>query len=274
MIGVTPHPPPQVFHPTTTGKRLASTRQELERSWHSSGHFSTSARAHVLHSISCSADEDDTDRSFKRQRTNESVDIAVRSIMNPVNGVRINPDNRPPKPLSTTIKAGWYSGHLDYMGNRHGMGCTQHDDGSSYEGSYANDVMEGWGKYTFTTMKQLVSLEGRRMHRTTERVFTGNFVENGPSGKGVMTTTVIDSDPSMEIKYVKVIHDVGYYKHDGRCVGEGVRFAYTRSWTTGWEERYTRTNGGVCTGVNVTRGYGEWVCDCLGLEEYPVAPSL
>lgn len=287
-----------------SNKRLASTREELERSWHSSGTFSTSARAQVLHSISCSEslDEIEGGRSFKRQRTNESVDASMfvsGVTINPVSGLRIAPDNRPPKSggvdmrspqdnNAPSIKAGWYQGQVDYMGNRHGKGHTKHDDGTEYEGDYVNDLMEGWGKYRFTTMKQLVSFPASAMsahmhsptlHRVTDKVFEGLFIRDEPVGRGILTTTIVDSVPErvassgIDIKYAKIMHDVGFYKADGKPVGEGARFTYSRTTTTGWEEVCTRLHDGQCTGVKTDRSYATWVCDCLGLP-YPKAPSI
>lgn len=199
-------------------------------------------------------------------------------------GVRINPDNRPPKDImsddSPQIKAGWYSGHLSYSGNRHGNGTTKHDDGTSYTGEYANDLMEGYGKYTFTTMKQLVHLEGMKLHRVTDKVFEGKFVQDVPGGAGVMITTIVDSEPErvqssgIDVKYVKVVYDVGYYNRDGKAVGEGARFTYTKTSMTDWKEVCTRLWSGEETGVVVGRSYGEWICDCLGMTSVPTVPSL
>ena len=303
MIGFSSlsYPPPpqnQVFPHSNANngglKRLASSREELERSWHSDGSFSNSARAHVLHSISCSGDEiDNEERCFKRQRTNDSVDVVDRNnpLQHVVSGVRIHPENRPPKLLDAMdmeeqpnrtralLKPGWYTGQLGYCGNRHGFGSTTHDDGTAYQGSYVNDAMEGNGKYKFTPLKQLVTLDGTRLHRVTETVFEGNFVNDEPKGKGMFITTIIDSVPEriqssgIDVKYVKVMYDVGYYKANGKACGEGVRFTYTRTSMTDWEEVCTRTNNGECTGLVVGRSYGVWVCDCLGLDGYPQIPT-
>ena len=177
------------------------------------------------------------------------------------------------------IKAGWYTGPFSASG-RHGTGSTKHDDGTCYYGEYVNDCMEGWGRYTFTPVRQMVtgtSPEGVVVyHRVTERVFEGQFVQDLPLGKGWMVTTVTDSQkpPSNhnQEQYVKVMYDVGYYREE-KTVGEGVRFTYTKT-LNGWEEVCTRTNGGVCSGVKVMRGYGTWVCDCLGLDSYPEPPSV
>ncbi|KAL7489212.1 hypothetical protein ACHAW6_014804 [Cyclotella cf. meneghiniana] len=279
-------------------KRLASSREELERSWNSP------PPGGLLHSVSCSRDSFDEDsaveRTFKRQRTIE-IDSPVDSPMatptpeysSIVGGLRINPDNRPPRqdqtPRRHPVKAGWYHGQVDYVGNRHGRGHTAHDDGTEYHGSYVNDLMDGWGRYKFTTVKQLVSFPSRQagamhsatLHRVTERVFEGVFENDKPSGKGMMITTVIDSVPQcvattgMEVKYVKVVYDVGFYKEDGRQVGEGARFTYTKSTSmTEWEEVCTRTLSGECSGLKVDRSYGNWVCDCLNMPSYPEVPSF
>ncbi|KAL7509549.1 hypothetical protein ACHAXN_009559 [Cyclotella atomus] len=290
MIGFSPRPfdaPPfpTSTHPSTNqNKRLASSREELESSWHSSSPFSTSARAQVLHTISCNSTSSDdlnieiNDRSFKRQRTNDSIDTSNRQKF--VSAVRISPDNRPPKPVyfmsDDTIKAGWYTGTVNYIGQRSGHGLTKHDDGTEYDGEYLNDVMHGWGKYKFTTMKQLVNLNGRTMHRVTERVFEGSFDNGKSEGKGRMITTVIDTESKMNGVYVKVVYDCGYYRGDGEAVGEGTRFTFTRSSVCNeWKEVCTRLSCGECTGMVTSREYGEWVCDCLGLDGlYPEVPSL
>eukprot|EP00804_Cyclotella_cryptica_P004068 CCRYP_015444-RA/>CCRYP_015444-RA protein AED:0.57 eAED:0.43 QI:0/0/0/0.5/1/1/2/0/381 len=320
MIGFSPLPhrvfePPLVANPhtapmaTTTSsnqglKRLASSREELERSWHSS--------AVLLHSISGSRDSLDdeappAERTFKRQRTLDSTVNAMTGVSTTptpapeysslVDRMRIRPDNRPPPhPTKDDTshrpppKAGWYHGHLDAMGNRHGIGHTLHDDGTEYDGTYVHDVMEGWGRYKFTTVQQLVSfpqggkggVSSTTLHRVTERVFEGVFEGGTPRGRGVMISTVVDSLPpscvaavtsmtdGMEVQYVKVVYDVGYYREDGRAVGEGARFTYSKSTSMNeWEEVCTRTWNGECSGVKVGRSYGEWVCDCLNLQSYP-----
>lgn len=223
----------------------------------------------MLHSVSRSNDE--CDRSFKRQRTNDSVDTLQQRRY--VTNLQIDPLDRPSGSMSDCnipIKAGWYTGPISSSG-RHGTGSTKHDDGTHYSGEYVNDRMEGWGEYTFTLMRQMVTSNQGVFHRVTEKVFKGQFVQDLPLGKGFMITTTTDSQNNQE-QFVKVTYDVGFYREE-RTVGEGVRFTYTKT-HNGWKEVCTRTDGGVCSGLVVGRSYGIWLCDCLGLDSYPVPPSL
>ena len=200
------------------------------------------------------------DRSFKRQRT---LDVLPR----PSNIVV----------TSSRIPSGWYTGSLDDNGHRVGYGTTQHDDGTMYTGYYVKNEREGWGESRIPVVRQ----ETTTWYRTTERVFRGNFKNDAPCGKGMLITTVMDVPKEEDtLTYVRVTFDVGSYQPDGQCVGEGVRFCYTQTRSshsrnrTEWVEECRRTRNGECTGVVVGRGYGEWVCDCLGLSSYPVAPEV
>ena len=141
-------------------KRLASCREELERSWEG-------VAAPLRHCISndnndimgmmTSDDEDDYGNLMhgraKRRRTispnngdnnnnymMEEDDCHPQPLIN--KSMRISPSNRP-RLTSVPIKAGWYEGEVDEFGNRHGMGITRNDDGTEYEGPYYRDVMEG-----------------------------------------------------------------------------------------------------------------------------------
>ena len=145
-------------------KRLASCREELERSWEGV------TNVPLRHCISndndimgmTSDDEDDGNLHMhgraKRRRTispNNNGDNSSNYMMEEdddcrtqplTKSLRISPSNRP-RLTSVPIKAGWYEGEVDEFGNRHGMGITKNDDGTEYEGTYYKDIMEGNGRY-------------------------------------------------------------------------------------------------------------------------------
>ena len=137
------------------------------------------------------------------------------------------------------VKAGWYDGPVDDYGNRHGRGTTRHDDGTTYEGPYANDVMAGsGGRYTLPARHELAGDDN--LLRRVEVRFEGSFRDDAPHGVGATITTTVDRvAPSAggrpartEVASpatVVVTYDVGV--HDSRksgAVGEGARVAYRR----------------------------------------------
>lgn len=139
-------------------KRLASCREELERSWEGVAaplrHCISNDNDNIM-GMMTSDDEDDYGNLMhgraKRRRTispnngdnnymMEEDDCHPQPLIN--KSLRISPSNRP-RLTSVPIKAGWYEGEVDEFGNRHGMGITRNDDGTEYEGPYYKDVMEG-----------------------------------------------------------------------------------------------------------------------------------
>ena len=221
-----------------------------------------------------------------------------------VKGIRISASNRPPKQNDSTnhlkpsqsqsnglthpVKTGWYEGEVDVLGNRHGKGITKHDDGTEYEGLYVNDVMEGWGRYKFVTLRQLVSNplfshKSSQLHRHVERSFEGIFHNDKPSGVGKLLTKTTDFVPQetsqgwdssgVDIKFIEIVHDVGYHK-DGRAIGEGVRFIFLKTEMKNcWDESCFRLVNGECSNLRVAHDYAEWVCNCLGTDA-PAPPAL
>lgn len=221
---------------------------------------------------------------------------------------RISPDNRPPfvmlaDPATSNIsaaaaassssvgsrppiKAGWYTGALSVNGHRHGVGTTKHDDGTTYTGPYINDLMNGYGTYTFTTTRHLVpnpKMNGNSLHRVIEKSYEGIFSKDAPLGKGIVITKSVDSLPvcgssvgwaaqnysvPSNIQHVEVIHDVGMHNSDGVAIGEGVRIMYSASWTDGGsvleQECFRLLNGKVT--MKVALDYAKWVCSCMSME--------
>jgi len=233
--------------------------------------------------------------------------------------VRISPNNRPPfamlvdptaaaninvitatssnatSPVNRRlpiIKAGWYTGSLSINGHRHGHGTTKHDDGTSYTGPYINDLMDGFGTYTFATTRHLVpnaKMNGNSLQRVIEKSFQGTFRHDAPLGKGIMVTKIVDSLPvcgssvgwasanyavPSNIQQVEVIHDVGMHNSEGVAVGEGVRVVYSASYTVSGsalqQECFRLLNGKVT--MKVALDYAKWVCSCIGVD-VPSPPS-
>jgi len=152
------------------------------------------------------------------------------------------------------IKPGWYDGPVDDYGNRHGRGITRHDDGTTYEGPYANDVMTGpGGRYTLPTRRELVVARTDDRHprfgvsvgvgvgchddaaagpttnantntndsllRRVEVRFEGSFRDDVPHGVGTTITSTIDRPAAGRpartvIASAEVTYDVGV--HDSR----------------------------------------------------------
>lgn len=285
-------------------KRLASSREELEMSWQGLGTAPPATRQGLRHCISSdgaySSDapsEDDwgyCDRSSKRQRranyASASDDDA--NMMGTegssggsdgaffVTGVRIACTNRPDR--NSQVKAGWYEGQLDALGNRSGRGITKHDDGTEYDGTYANDLMDGPGTYKFVTYNSFVTnphSAGSNLHRLTEKSFVGTFEKDEPRGAGMIITRTVDTAPQVlgstppDIKYVEVVYDVGMYRKD--AVGEGVRIIYATTNHGGrstLEKTCYRLISGENTNVKVAPDYAAWIVQCMGLEfPYPAS---
>ena len=173
------------------------------------------------------------------------------------------------------IKPGWYDGPVDDYGNRHGRGVTRHDDGTTYEGPYANDVMAGsGGRYTLPTRHELVVARRRpgdgadaddgNLLRRVEVRFEGSFRDDVPHGVGTTITATIDCvaagrPAKTEIASAEVTYDVGV--HDSRkseAVGEGARVAYRRIIVRPPDDRYRSDadggGGGDGGGTGTTGG--------------------
>ena len=209
-----------------------------------------------------------------------------------VSGTRISPSNRPhhlqqQSLTRTQVKAGWYGGGLNALGNRHGKGATKHDDGTEYEGPYVNDLMEGPdGRYKFITTKHAVPnprQNGSHLYRQVEKSFEGYFSSDMPHGVGTIITKTVDCAPRVlgltpvDIRFTEVVYDFGMHKKqaDGKAVGEGVRIIYT---TTNVDNRNTlekncfRLYHGENTNVRVAPGYAAWMLQCMNID-FP-APSM
>lgn len=287
VIGSGNQPPTNPIHGT---KRLASCREELERSWQQ-GTGPTNQELHYISNASSSEDfVGDCSSRVKRRRTlqyqssnnysNDDNDDTMMTDGSFVRGTRISPFNRPPTNPSTThsqVKAGWYEGEVA-QGNRHGRGITKHDDGTEYEGPYVNDIMEGpSGRYQFITTRHLVPnprQNGSTLHRQIEKSFVGTFQSDTPSGVGMVITKIVDCAPQalcgptspLDIRFREVMYDVGMHKNN--AVGEGVRIVYT---TTNVEGRSTlaqncfRMQNGEITPMRLALDYAQWMCSCMGV---------
>jgi hypothetical protein len=192
------------------------------------------------------------------------------------------------------VKPGWYEGPLDAFGNRHGRGATRHDDGTTYEGGYENDVMSGpGGRYTFAARRELVAVgppaetPAATLLRRTEVRFEGSFRDDAPSGAGTTTTSVVDrafvagrdGGRAGEVRRAEVVHDVGVHDPSrGTAVGEGARVAYRRRLLPGtgpsWERSCRRLVNGLDAGVGVPDAYAAWIVQCMGAEFPGTPPPL
>ncbi|KAL9189125.1 hypothetical protein ACHAXT_011615 [Thalassiosira profunda] len=233
-------------------KRLASCREELERSWAGAG-----APQDVHHCVSMtnsndsdfSEDERGDGNRSKRRRTLSPI-VSNDDMMAVTDGSfvtehRITPDNRPPRPhpqctsakapvqagwyppqqqdapAVVQVKAGWYEGEIDAFGCRHGKGITKHDDGTGYEGQYVNDAMEGTGVYKFVTTRHLVPHphnSGAHLQRQIEKSFEGTFANDMPQGAGMVITRTVDwAGPQVpgapfDVPFSEVMYDVGMHR--------------------------------------------------------------
>mmetsp|Transcript_16290 Transcript_16290/g.26372 ORF Transcript_16290/g.26372 Transcript_16290/m.26372 type:complete len:320 (+) Transcript_16290:333-1292(+) len=275
-------------------KRLASCREELERSWRGT--------QPDLHCVSndgsgCETDYLENSGRVKRRRTLQSNsngydDADMMMNCSFVSGTRISPTNRPrqPQPQALTrpqVKAGWYEGEVDAAGNRHGKGITKHDDGTEYEGPYVNDVMEGSnGRYKFITAKHSVPnphQNGSLLYRHIEKSFEGSFKNDMPDDKGMIITKTVDTVPQVlgsmpiDVRFMEVTYDVGVYRseEDGKVVGEGLRVIYSKNYVDGrgtLTKNCFRLFNGENTHVRVGESYANWVFQCMNMD-FPQPPS-
>lgn len=261
-------------------KRLASCREELERSW-------CGARPDlrcVSHDGSGSEDCCEADGRAKRRRTlqwNDANDETMtdRSF---VRGTRISSSNRPPRASARPqVKAGWYEGEVDAGGNRHGRGITKHDDGTEYEGPYSDDLMCGeGGRYKFIVEKHLVPNprhNGSHLSRQIEKTFEGSFRADVPHGVGTFVTKTVDTAPQAvtsappDVRSTEVVYDVGVHNshENGRAVGEGVRIIYSTEYAGGLcspRMDCYRLYNGENTSVRLGPSYATWVFQSMGVE--------
>lgn len=277
-------------------KRLASCREELERSWGTS----TTSRD-FLHSVSSESEDDYGAARVKRRRTAaapSSLSVSPSSInsmdcsMSFVRGNRISPTNHPQYPVNgsrilSQVKAGWHEGEIDVNGNRHGKGLTKHDDGTEYSGPYVNDIMEGPnGCYKFVTTRHLVPnpiKNGTHLHRQIEKSYVGNFKDDKPHKAGMIVTKTVDCAPQvlgstpLDVRFMEVVYDFGMHRSDkdGQAVGEGIRVIYSATKQDGrstLEETCYRLSGGESTNMKVAHEYAAWILQCLGME-FPKPPA-
>mmetsp|Transcript_39433 Transcript_39433/g.94845 ORF Transcript_39433/g.94845 Transcript_39433/m.94845 type:complete len:305 (-) Transcript_39433:413-1327(-) len=258
-------------------KRLASCRDELERSWQ--GGSSTSRDFYCISSSESSDDNTGGGSIAKRRKTIKSNysnddDMIDCSF---ARGVRICQSNRPPSRPETgsLVKAGWYEGEVNALGLRHGKGVTKHDDGTEYEGCYVNDIMCGEGWYKFVTTKHMVPnphQHGSHLHRQVEKSFKGAFKEDVPHRAGMVITKTVDWAPlvlgsAFDVRFREVVYDVGM--HQNKAVGEGVRIIYTTTNVDGrstLEKSCYRLHNGESTTMKVAPDYAAWMVGCMGLD--------
>jgi hypothetical protein len=288
-----------------TKRPLATCREELERGWQyyhrcvsddASSSWGDDANVHDDDDDDDDVDVDgvmDEGGSAKKRRriiAEDAVDATMSDALTFATGRVVRIDRRDP---SRRVKSGWYEGPVDAYGNRHGRGITRHDDGTSYEGLYVDDVMTGSrGKYTLATRRELVpdpspDHDGTTTTTTTtggllrvvEVRYEGSFRDDVPHGVGMTITTTVDHASTPEIMSVEVAYDVGV--HDMRrtsTVGEGVRVIYrspstmdrlidggrTMTTTAKWEMSCYRLMHGCDTNLRVADGYAAWIVQCMG----------
>lgn len=302
---------PTAPNPNHSLKRLASCREELERSWQQGGNGAAAATTHELHHC-VSSDGGVSDDAFETQTRTKRRRTGIRTFHTQVSaddhdmmttectasqarvvrGIRISPDNRPrqatPTPRKLQVKAGWYEGEVDALGNRHGMGTTKHDDGTEYQGPYSNDVMEGPdGTYKFVATRHLVPNprhNGSHLHRQIEKTFMGFFKSDMPNEAGMIVTKTMDCVPQvlgsmpLNVPFMEVVYDMGMHSSEleGKAVGEGVRVIYSTTNVDGrsssLEMTCFRLSGGENANMKVAPGYAAWMVQCMGME-FPEPPK-
>jgi hypothetical protein len=198
------------------------------------------------------------------------------------------------------IKAGWYEGQLhENTGLRHGHGITHHDDGTTYEGPYINDNMNGPnGRYTFGIQHKLIPDPIKNYHagttehylrRVIEVIHTGSFRSNVPHGVGTTTIRTIDYVPTNvdAIRSIEIVYDIGVYVSTrNEAVGEGVRVVYRSAidpiehraainvdGQVLWEKSWFRLFNGQVTTVRVSEEYAAWIVQCMEAV-YPGLPAV
>lgn len=270
--------------------------------------------------VDYNAGGNDNGRVNKRRRFASPFATTTMKIT-PVQRVRIDPMTRPSACSSSMgglgmmiddkmtsvvnndrrhgVKAGWYTGQLDEnAGLRHGHGVTHHDDGTTYEGPYINDSMNGPnGRYTFVIQNKLIPDPIKNYHagtiehylrRTTEVMHTGSFRSNAPHGVGTTTIRTIDYVPTVDtVRSIEIVYDIGVHvstRNDS--VGEGVRVVYRsaidpiehRAAVNAdgqilWEKSWFRLFNGRVTSVRVSEEYAAWIVQCMETV-YPGLPVV
>ena len=268
-----PHPAGVPGTPAAGKRRLCSSLEELERSWAAGpGRDPAPLRDRHLNNCATSGGDGGGERCpghgpgngrAKRRRTVEpddgggdamAVDAGASAARFPV---RITAD----RPDGTRDKPGWYEGHLDATGRRHGRGVTKFDDGTQYEGGYAADKMDGFGRYTFLVpaLERSVvvpdpSVPGGALRRQqVVNAFEGKFSGGRPNGGGMVVTRTVET--SSLFRSEVSTYKVGYFR-DESITGEGLHFVYTNTSRDGvstLERKINRTIGGE-VGVMVAPG--------------------
>ena len=266
----------------------------------------------------------DNDGRVNKRRRFASPYATTTMKVTPVQRVRIDPTTRPSSRMQGgggmmvddempgmvdsvnntndhrhDVKAGWYEGQLDSStGLRHGHGITHHDDGTTYEGPYINDSMNGPdGRYTFGIQHKLIPDPIKNYHagttehylrRTTEVMHTGSFRSNVPHGVGSMIIRTIDYVPTVDtVRSIEIVYDIGVHVSTrNEAVGEGVRVVYRSAidpiehraainadGQILWEKSWFRLFNGRLTTVRVSECYAAWIVQCMGTV-YPGLPVL
>ena len=180
---------------------------------------------------------------------------------------------------------------------RHGHGITRHDDGTTYEGPYFNDTMNGPdGRYTFVIQHKLVPDPIKNYHdgtmehylrRTVEVKHVGSFRGNAPHGVGTMTIRTIDYATVDIVRSIEIVYDIGVHVSTrNEAVGEGVRVVYRSAidpiehraaidadGQILWEKSWFRLFNGRETSVRVSEEYAAWIVQCMGAV-YPGIPCV
>jgi len=254
-------------------KRLASCREELELSW--------GAQSNDLRCVSTEDDSPETNRRVKRRKS--CVFESSKRIL-PWSSQIQQQQQASARPQ---VKAGWYTGEVDVLGNRHGKGTTKHDDGTEYEGAYFEDLMDGpSARYKFVTTQHLVPNprhNGSQLHRQIEKSFLGSFKGDRPDGPCMIVTKTTDCAPQVlgstpiNIYFMEIMYDAGMHaeKEVGKAVGEGVRIVYTTSncgSSSTLEQVCFRLMDGNSTNLQVAPSYARWMLQCMNLQ-FPSPPT-
>jgi len=250
----------------THGTKRPSCRAELELSWGTQNY------------VRCVSNDDNPPESNRRVKRRK-CGMAESSF---VEGKRISPcsgqiQHQQQAIARPQVKAGWYTGEVDALGQRHGKGTTKHYDGTEYEGAYFDDLMDGpCGRYKFLITQHMVSnprQSGSHLHRQIEKSFVGSFKDDMPHGAGMVITKTMDCAPQVlgsmpvDVHFMEVIYDAGMYT--GKVVGEGVRIIYTTTNFGGsstLEMTCFRLMNGENTHLKVAPSYASWMLQCMDVE--------
>lgn len=234
---------------TMLGKRLASCREELERSWRGNG---------------CGGVGDD-DVMMPMSNNLRCISYDGPSLFQ----TNVNHDEN-----EVTMVTSFGSDNSGRVKRRKTM---QQDD----------DCVDDKPLMPSTTEHRLVpdpNRPGFTLHRQIEKTFEGIFEKDEPRGAGMLVTKTVDCAPQVlgsvppmfDIRFMEVVYDVGMYKNT-TTVGEGVRIIYSTTNIDGrrsaMEMTCYRLMNGENTHLKVANDYATWVCHCLGMASIPV-PSF